>query len=335
MDRHKGISLLEIIVVFFLLVMLFIFLMPYQGRVKPISQRVVCGTNLKGLGYAQAVYSNDYDGQYAVQGRGNEHTWGEYTEGWQDDRRDWGQSGGITVGASLYLLVRQADVSPKSFVCPSSDEWEFTGRNPGNLDIVDLWDFGQFDADPDGRWLSEGPARCVSYAYQQPYDPAGTSTGKAGQFRADDQQSAAFAIMADKNPWYDSKLELADADSDKPDYKVAVSLLANHWDKKIPGKQVRMANSQPHKKREGQNVLYADGHLSFERTPDVGVNSDNIYTHVDTDDPEFQLSAQLPSEQALWRRGIGIEHPDRSGRDETPACLEDSLLVNDFVGRVR
>jgi prepilin-type processing-associated H-X9-DG protein len=39
----------------------------------------------------------------------------------------------------------------------------------------------------------------------------------------------------------------------------------------------------------GQNVLYADGHTSFETQPNIGVDNDNIYTFWSTDkDPTEQ-----------------------------------------------
>ena len=40
---------------------------------------------------------------------------------------------------------------------------------------------------------------------------------------------------------------------------------------------VEEANS-PNHEQEGQNVLYADGHVSYETTPFVGLNHDNIFT---------------------------------------------------------
>ena len=68
-------------------------LMPALSKSKTIAQRVVCGTNLKGLSTAMMVYCNDYDDILP-------------TENWCD------------------LLIEEADVSPKSFVCPQSDAIE-------------------------------------------------------------------------------------------------------------------------------------------------------------------------------------------------------------------
>ena len=162
MKQNKGLSPIEVIVLMAILFLLFALLMPPCGKVKNITPRVVCGTNLHGIGQAMTTYSSNYDGEYPCQGGGYNHMWAEFTDGWMNEEKDWSQPGNITVSASLYLLVRQADVSPKSFVCPASEEIEFSGKNPKDLDIVELWDFGQASADPVGRWRVEGPAHCVS-----------------------------------------------------------------------------------------------------------------------------------------------------------------------------
>ena len=68
-------------------------LMPALSTVKKVSQRVVCGTNLKGLSTAMTVYCMDYDDMLP-------------TDHWSDS------------------LIEEADLSPKSFVCPQSDAIE-------------------------------------------------------------------------------------------------------------------------------------------------------------------------------------------------------------------
>jgi prepilin-type N-terminal cleavage/methylation domain-containing protein len=131
--RKKGFTLIELLVVIAIIAMLMAILMPALSKVKKIAMRVVCGTNLKGLGTAQTVYANDYDDEYVVQGRGTAQSWDYYTDQFQVANRTWADGQHITVGASLYLLVREADVSPKSFVCPASDQQEASGKNDNNM----------------------------------------------------------------------------------------------------------------------------------------------------------------------------------------------------------
>lgn len=331
--KKRGFTLIELLVVIAIIAMLLAILMPALNKVKKIAQRVVCGTNLKGLGNAMTVYANDFRGQYPCHGQGGAHTWSRDTEGWQNPGTKWYEPKRITVGSSLYLLVRLADVGPKSFVCPSSDQKEFSGKNRSNLDIVELWDFGTYEAGTaDSGWDAEGPERCVSYSYHQPYGVAsGQTTGSAGRYRADDTRSAAFALMADKNPWYDPKLT---------ETTINVANLANCVDKlgaywlptyapttgTVRQNQL-VANAQPHE-REGQNVMYVDGHNSFEKTSDVSIKNDNIYT-------PYSQAAIDSSKPAQWRQGLTPITVDRSGYDEEPRGSEDSLLVNDYGERVR
>lgn len=332
--KKKGFTLIELLVVIAIIAMLLSILMPALNKVKKIAQRVVCGTNLKGLGNAQVVYANDFNGQYACQGNGAAHTWANETTGWQAPARNWTNTGNITVGASLYLLVRLADVSPKSFVCPSSDQQEFSGKNTNNYDIIDLWDFGIHSnaSNFDSTTMDDaGPYKCVSYAYHQPY--MGTSsTGQAGKFRADDQRSAAFAVMADRNPWYDPKLSSTALAQNAANLQETVLRLGAHWLDTWTGptngnrrQGIMAANAQPHE-REGQNVLFADGHSSFEKESDAGVKNDNIYTPWMT-----PLGGPI-----TWRSGYDGVTPNLQGADETPAGVDDSFLVNDIgTGSVR
>ncbi len=69
-------------------------LLPALSRVQGSAQRVACGTNLKGLSTAMLVYANDYDDKAPT------------ADEWCD------------------LLMRYADVSPKSFKCPGASEGE-------------------------------------------------------------------------------------------------------------------------------------------------------------------------------------------------------------------
>ncbi len=334
--KKRGFTLIELLVVIAIIAMLLAILMPALNKVKKIAQRVVCGTNLKGLGNAMTVYANDFSGQFPCQGQGAAHVWAENTAGWQNPQKDWRTTpGNITVGASLYLLVRLADVSPKSFVCPASDQKEFSGRNGTNYDIVELWDFGTTSSGSgaSGSWGAEGPARCVSYSYHQPY--MGTaSTGSPGRFRADDTRSAAFAILGDKNPWYDPKLtnvvtSFTSLTAYTPE---TVAPIAGHWETSptLPTginlrQAIMVANAQAHE-REGQNITFADGHNEFVRTSDVGVKNDNVYTR--------HNPANTGTNPYHWRRGVPPDNgnPNRNGTDEAPMSGEDSFLVNDFLG---
>ena len=323
--KKKGFTLIELLVVISIIAMLLAILMPALSKVKKIAARVVCGTNLKGLGTAQTVYAHDYRGEYTVQGRGGGHIWDTSTTartaGWEDPLKPWGTAGNITVGASLYLLVREADVSPKSFVCPASRQKIWDGRNPNNYDLQQMWDFGS-PTWPDAA-SGNGPQNCVSYSYHQPYAAgASANTGTKSRYAANDQRSSAFAVMADRNPYWENPILTRDGLRDANTYvnKVAGLGMGTATDANIDTGlqrwQILINNAQPHD-REGQNVMYADGSTRYENRADVSVKEDNIWT----------TWSGNPA-QMIYRR-VGANTPANVLSYTVPVGLEDSILVND------
>jgi len=85
-------------------------MMPALFRTKGLAHRLVCGTNMRGLGAAMMVYANDYDDKYPT---ANE---------WCD------------------LLIEYADVDPRSFRCRAGFGGEFSygfNENPEGLGFDD------------------------------------------------------------------------------------------------------------------------------------------------------------------------------------------------------
>ncbi len=274
--KKKGFTLIELLVVIAIIAMLLAILMPALNKVKRLAQRLVCATNLKGLGTAMIVYSNDFDDEYPVQGGGYDHTWADRTSGYAALDKDWAVEENITAGASLFLLVREADVSTKSFVCKSSDQKPYEGEVHAAADdgqeLVELWDFGHI-----GQLPRTGPQNCVSYAYQIPYDVGFLTPARF--FPADAVGPAGMALMADRNPWYDPKLNVPTTGTvDSDSWESFVDNIENDWDfTGIDKYLIQVGNAFPHN-REGQNALFNDGHSEFVKRSDVGYENDNIYT---------------------------------------------------------
>jgi len=316
MKKKKGFTLIELLVVIAIIAMLLAILMPALNKVKKIAQRVICGTNLKGLGTAQNVYANDYEDQFAKQGGNMNIQWAAVTTDWFNPQAGWQTVGdrNVTVGASLYLLVREADVSPKSFVCSGGTEKAYEGELPGNItdrpDLVELWDFGANTANAGYK----GPLNCVSYSYQDPY----------GTKAASGSATASFAMMADKNPHFDPKLEFrAMGEVTGDNFMGTISGLKAHWSVPAERYQIQVANAHAHG-REGQNVLFGDGHSSFEKYSDVGVRNDNIYT-IQTGGPLPEDIRRGLFDRTLYESGACWGAPTKID----PRSAEDSWLVND------
>ena len=287
--------------------MLLAILMPALGRVKKMAQRLVCGTNLKGLGNALNVYAFDYRDEFPIAGGKGTNTWSLITDDWADPGKDWSGPDNVSVGASLFMLVREADVGPKSFVCKSGGEQPF--KNCFNDDIVDLWDFGGA-LDPD----SQIPSKCVSYSYQLPYL---TSSSGSEVHPADGTSSPANGILADRNPWFNSPA-LTDGGADPTtidaDSFIDVACIID-FTSTVPH-HVEMGNSAAHD-REGQNVLFGDNHVDFAKRPDVAVQYDNIYV------PRAGPSNWSEPQRRNGAHNIGFD-------GGFPKCSEDTYLVNDI-----
>ena len=329
--KKKGFTLVELLVVVAIIALLVAILAPALAKVKQQAERMVCGTNLRGLGNACMVYATSFEDEYPIQGGDVvEHIWGIGTAGWWVDNYQFSEpETPITVGASLYLLIREADVTPKQFVCPSGDEKAYDGENPDGLDIVEVYDFGQYReaAAGPGQGPQHGPQNHASYSYQLPYD---NSTTKPA-YPPDSSADASVAIMADKNPWFDPELNpvttpvtpgMSGLDSDT--YSSSVAYI--YWrspDSENPDSawerwMVEIGNAQPHL-RQGQEVLWGDSHVTFEKRPDCGVRDDNIYVPCGGEDPPFGPNQRRRGDVSLILT-VGEGYPKHA---------LDNYLVND------
>ena len=117
--RRKGFTLVELLVVIAIIALLMGILMPALARVRQIAFRMVCGTNLSGIGKAMLIYSNDYDDEFPRAG-GRDSVWSFGIPNWLADSRFAayglgadGSGGSASITSSFYLLVKYAEVTPK------------------------------------------------------------------------------------------------------------------------------------------------------------------------------------------------------------------------------
>ncbi|MHC4192944.1 MAG: type II secretion system protein [Planctomycetota bacterium] len=235
--KRKGFTLIELLVVIAIIALLMSILMPALARVKELANRVVCGSNLSGLGKAVNIYGNeDENGRFPrAGGRNSKHGPLGGAGGWTgvDEVDAFGAVGNntATITSSLWLLVKGDYATTKQFVCKSDPDTTgvFKHSNPW-----EVWDFGTT------------PGEFCSYSYHNPYDDAdGFSYGLTGA------SNPAMPVCADRNP--------GDGAVD---------------------------NSRAHQD-EGQNVMFVDGHVDFEKNEggrrgrDCGINNDDIYTDGD------------------------------------------------------
>jgi hypothetical protein len=283
----KGFAISGIILpVVTLPILLMAILMPALSRVRQTAFRMVCGTNLSGLSKAMMLYANDFDDEFPRAGSRTTRWSGKIAD-WQASNRfeaygmtpdnKGGIGGTATITSNFYLLVKYSEVTPKSFVCKS--DTGVTEFNPGdegsiNTDITSFWDFGP------------NPRQHCSYSYHMPY----------GQFALTTSSEPGLAVAADRNPWEAS-----------PSGK-ARDFASSGYNPNGGTEAVKAGNSPSHQ-GDGQNVLFLDLHVAFEKTPVCGINDDNIYTFQDGSDVRIG-SPPVPY----------VSQPQTSA---------DSLLVND------
>ena len=269
-----GFTLIEFLVAIGILAILLGIILPYLVMVREDASRTECAAHLGQIGEALQHYAHDglplpetrYDplpkptGYVAFTG--------------VDDPKSV-QPNDIT--ASIWLLVRYGYVKdPATFICPSTRDWpdRLTDAQSQPVSAVRRGNFRSF--------------RNLSYSYASPFTNAFNM-----KFSMD--LPAEFAVMADKNPGYDTDDDrVLGPPRDAPPFVLAVGNSPNH-------------------QRAGQNVLHPDGAVSFESTPYCGVSGDNIYTVL----APQRLTAVHPQLDAPGFIGINLG----------PAYNYDSYLV--------
>ncbi len=262
-------------------------MLPAMFRTRQIAFRMVCATNLSGIGKAMLIYSNDYDDELPRAG-GINSVWGNRIPQWRANNRfdayglsPDGSGGTATITSSFYLLVKYAEVTPKSFICKGdsgTNEFKPYDYQAGDRELIDLWDFGI------------EPSRHCSYSYHMPY----------GLYALTNSYLPGMAVAADRNPWISS-----------PAGEGKDPSLLSMFNPDGGRRAVNIGNAIAHQE-DGQNVLFMDSHVGFEKRSFCGINDDNIYTYWD----------------GLDRRRGGMPIPGAS----EPQDRLDSYLVNDGVG---
>ena len=242
------------------------------NRAREVANRVKCASNLKQIGMALLLYSNENRGAYPR----SRSDLGKNP----DPKPVWGTPYGDSalvppdepgfvakpyladepkeekdkslvkyrpefndVTAALFQLLRTQDITSEIFVCPTTE--------------LEPWDYGggKRTAQHWTNWAgAEGLRKHLSYGYQNPY-PSHKAISLG--FKLNNSISAEFAVTGDMNPGSDALLTL---------------------NPKSAARQMRDGNSYNHD-RDGQNILFGDGHVEFLQDPFVGVKRDNVFTY--------------------------------------------------------
>jgi prepilin-type N-terminal cleavage/methylation domain-containing protein/prepilin-type processing-associated H-X9-DG protein len=278
--RSRGFSLVELLVVIGIVVILISIFVPYIAKVRETDHRARCAENLRALITSLRAYSHDNKGAFPRVTYDPAHNPDGYVAYTGPNSAD---------PFARDTAVRPNDVTASlwllvrgAFAKPANFICPSTPDTPEPLDPSTFSQHSNFSS---GRHLS--------YSYASPFS-------SAAAYILNDFLPADFALMADKNPGISS----SGSDVTAPAFNAKPLDIAR-------------ANSNNHS-RAGQNVLYTDGHVSFQPTPYCGVGidaeRDNIYT-------------------ALTRAPIAKGHTPPAfgqgalGHDVGPAWPHDSYLV--------
>ncbi|MCG8403728.1 MAG: prepilin-type N-terminal cleavage/methylation domain-containing protein [Phycisphaerales bacterium] len=233
MKKTKAVTLIEMLIVIAILALLHSMLLPSLSRARELAKRTTCAAHLRGIGQAMYLYAE-------VSPPG-------FFPSIAQVRDDGAMQvfGGTAIGISNPNHIdRILQPSTTGIPSPTVDMWallRMQTTTPRQFICPSTTDVPDPAADTLAYYDFLG-SKHLSYAYQYQHDADREIVGTTSEPN--------FPVMADANPYIKGEITMTVLNDRRSQFR---------------------GNSTNHTNREGQNVLFQDGHVFFETGPDVGL----------------------------------------------------------------
>jgi len=229
--KRRGFTLVDVGVVIVAVLLLIGLALAAASASGGVSRRAACAKNLRAIGQACKIYANDFADWWPVAPHHKGKFLGLSAIGTHRQDGDRAHAD-PSIGQSLFILVRMGSTTFRTFVCPGRG---CTDKVDSTANPMPFYDFMS--------------TRNLSYGYQYPYGPSAA--------KPHENRDPGMPMLADKCFTSVGFVDAAGRAKKDTDF--------NKW-----GAARWKACNSVHHQGEGQNVLFLDGHVAFERTAACG-----------------------------------------------------------------